>query len=625
MAKPPFNTLDFAVAQVEVERRASGTLILRSPQVLGPYARHLGVYLQRWAREVPRTVFLAERLPSAGWRRVSYAEMLAMVESIGQWLLDHEFTTERPLMLLSENSIDLAAMTLAGMYAGVPVVPVSPAYSLMSRDHKKLKAITALVKPGLIYASDGGCYSKALSAIVEPGCQVVLSNGELPEHQCVAFSTLQQYKATSDAAHCAERLDPDSVAKILFTSGSTGEPKGVMTTHRMLCANQQGIAQCWPFLEQRPPLILDWLPWSHAFGANHNFNLILRNGGTLYIDEGKPIPGLIERTVENLKEVSPTIYFNAPRGYDMLLHYLERDSALAAKFFQQLDLIVYAAAALPQQLWERLEAVSIRVRGERVRMVSSWGSTETTSSATSVHFTIEKAGVIGLPVPGVEIMLTPTDDKMELRVRGPIVTPGYWRRPDLTQSAFDEEGFYLVGDSGHLDDPTDPAKGIVFDGRIAEDFKLSSGTWVQCGSVRLGAISACSPLVQDMVLTGRDREAVGALIFLNLSACRAMVGEPGLTVAEAVGNPKIRNQVREGLARFNVAHPSSSMRIAYGILVPEPPSIDAGEVTDKGYINQRAVTEHRASLVDKLYAESPEDSVLVLGLGRGVSEPAMPA
>lgn len=607
-AKPRFNALRFAEPLVDVERRSDGTLVLRSPQVLRAYPNHLGYHLRRWAAETPDTLFLAERDGPDAWRRVSYRQMLKWVESLGQALIDRGLSTERPLMVLSENSVDLAALTLASLYVGIPVVPVSPAYSLMSQDFAKLRTIAALVAPGMVYAREGERYARAIAAIRTPGMQVVASESGID-----GAEMLTDLLATTPARavpHAFERLNPDQVAKILFTSGSTGEPKGVVTTHRMLSSNQQSVAQCWPFLEDSPPVILDWLPWSHAFGANHNFNLVLRNGGSLYIDDGKPMPGLIERTVHNLREVSPTLYFNAPRGYDMLLPYLERDDVLRDAFFRKLDLLFYASAALPQNLWTRLEDLAIAARGERVRMVSSWGTTETTCTATSVYYTIEQAGVIGIPAPGVEVMLTPLANKMELRVRGPIVTPGYWKRPDLTIDAFDDEGFYKTGDAGRLYDARDPSKGIVFDGRVAEDFKLSTGTWVHCGQVRLGAIAACSPLVQDAAVTGRDRDALGLLVFLNLPACRALTDDKDLTLADAACDPRVRDHVARGLAAYNTANGASSTRIARFMLQPDAPSIDQGEITDKGYVNQRAVTERRAPQIERLYAHQPDSDVL---------------
>jgi feruloyl-CoA synthase len=385
------------------------------------------------------------------------------------------------------------------------------------------------------------------------------------------------------------KVGPDTVAKILFTSGSTGIPKGVVNTHRMLCANQQMLAQAWPFVQEKPPVLVDWLPWNHTFGGNHNFNLVLRNGGTLYIDGGKPVPGLAETTVRNLKEIAPSLYFNVPRGYDLLLPFLERDAELRRNFFRELQVVFYAAAALPQNLWDRLLRLAREEkRGGELAMLSAWGSTETSPLATSVHFAMDRPGVIGLPVAGCELKLTPFGGKLEARVRGPNVTPGYYRRPDLTAAAFDEEGFYRIGDAVKLLDPGEPAKGIVFDGRVAEDFKLSSGTWVNVGMVRVKLIAAADPIVQDAVITGHDRAEVGALVFLSAAAKDLRAEE-------------IRSRLSASLIRLK-AEGGSSMHPVRLIVLGEPASIDANEITDKGYVNQRAVLERRAALVERLYA-----------------------
>ncbi|MEP7127136.1 MAG: AMP-binding protein, partial [Byssovorax sp.] len=396
-------------------------------------------------------------------------------------------------------------------------------------------------------------------------------------------------------------LGPDSVAKILFTSGSTGEPKGVINTQRMLCSNQEAIATLWPFLRARPPFVVDWLPWSHTFGANHNFNLVLFHGGTLVVDHGKPSPGLIGRTVETLRQVSPTLYFNVPRGFDMLLPYLEREEALRATFFRDLDAIFYAAASLPNPLWERLSACSIQARGDRVPLLSAWGLTETSPMATSVHFPIERAGVIGLPAPGTAIKFAPNAGKFELRVKGPNVTPGYWKRPDLTALCFDDEGYFRTGDAAKLRDESAPERGIVFDGRIAEDFKLTTGTWVHVGSLRTQLVAATAPLVQDAVVAGLDRDAIGVLVFLSPAACQAAF--PEVSASSLPSHPALRERLLEALRAHNRESPGSSHRVARALILTEPPSIDAGEITDKGYLNQRAVLTRRAALVEALYGD----------------------
>jgi feruloyl-CoA synthase len=410
------------------------------------------------------------------------------------------------------------------------------------------------------------------------------------------------------------RVGPDTVAKILFTSGSTGQPKGVINTQRMLCANQESIVAAWPFLAARPPVIVDWLPWNHTFGANHNFNMMLRHGGTLYIDEGKPVPALIGRTVANLREVSPTVYFNVPRGYAALLDHLETDEALQQKFFARLDMLFYAAAALPQSLWDRLEALGLKVRGKKVPFVSSWGLTETSPLVTMVHFPILRPGNIGVPAPGNSVRLVPDGDKLEIRVKGPNVTPGYFKSPELTAKAFDEQGWLKTGDAVRFADAADPAQGLLFDGRTAENFKLTSGTWVNVGMLRPAAIAAGAPVIEDAVVTGHDRDEIGLLIFPSLAGLRGLCPDLGADAKldDMVGRPAVREALAAGLARHNAVAQGSSMRIARCLLLTEPPGIDANEITDKGYLNQRAVLTRRAALVERLHADSPPAEVIVV-------------
>ena len=607
-------TVTFASPDLEIDHRADGSRILRSRQALLPYPRVLGVWLEQWARTAPERVFLAERDGTGDWRRVSYGEAFHAARAIGSALIARGLSAERPVVILSENSIDHALLMLGALQVGVPVAPVSVAYSRLSQDFAKLRHIVALVRPGLVYARDGGAFASALAALDLGGAEIVVSVNPPPDRAATAFADLLATapSAAGDAAHAAS--GPDSVAKILFTSGSTGMPKGVINTQRMLCANQQMIAQLWPFLAVRPPVIVDWLPWNHTFGANHNFNLVLRHGGTLYIDEGKPAPGLIERSLANLREVAPTLYFNVPLGFAMLVDHLERDDALARNFFARLDLLFYAAAALPQPIWERLERISRKARGAPIPMVSAWGATETAPMATSVHFPIARAGNIGLPPPGAELKLVPQGAKLEMRVRGPHVTPGYWRRPDLTAAAFDEDGFYLTGDAGRFEDETAPACGIVFDGRLAENFKLTSGVWVNVGALRIAAIAACAPLVADAVIAGHDRDEIGLLVFPNVAACRALCAmlRQDAPVADIIAQPTVREALRLRLQAYNATAQGSSTRIARALLLAEPPSIDANEITDKGYINQRSVLERRAALVAALYDDPVVDAVIVI-------------
>jgi feruloyl-CoA synthase len=570
--------LRFAPARVEVERRADGVTVLRSPAPLGRPARAVGEWLVEWAHRAPDRVFLAERAGD-GWRTVTYGEALATARRIGQALLDRELAAGKPVAILSDNSVDHALLMLGALHVGVPVAPVSPAYSLVSRDFAKLRYLHELVTPGLVWAAEPEKFAAALGAIGATATPL----GEL--------SRTEPGPAV-DRAFAA--IGPHTVAKILFTSGSTGIPKGVINTHGMLCANQQQLAQGWPFVEDRPPVVVDWLPWNHTFGGNFNFNLVLRNGGTLYVDGGKPVPGLVETTVRNLRDVSPTMYFNVPRGFDLLLPFLERDAGLRQSFFRELDVLFYAAAALPQNLWERIEALARVERPGGLAMLSAWGSTETAPLATQVHFAIERAGVIGLPIPGCELKLVPAAGKLEARVRGPNVTPGYYRRDDLTRAAFDEEGYYRIGDALRLADPADPARGLVFDGRVAEDFKLTTGTWVHAGAVRVRLIAAANPVVQDAVITGHDRDEVGALVFLSPAASRELSPEA------------LRQALRRALTTLAAESGGSSTHPVRLLVATEPPSIDAGEITDKGYLNQRAVLERRAALVERLYSDDPE-------------------
>ncbi len=446
------------------------------------------------------------------------------------------------------------------------------------------------------------------------GTDVVTVDEDPEGVSAIRFAELLATEPGRRLAEAEARIGPDTIAKYLFTSGSTGLPKGVINTHGMLCSNQQMTEQCWPFVTETPPVLLDWLPWNHTFGGNHCFNLVLKQGGTLYVDGGKPAPGLIETTVENLREVSPTIYFNVPVGFAMLLPYLERDDALRSNFFRNLQVIFYAGSALSQDLWERLEALSIKALGRRVAMTSGWGSTETAPMATCVHFPIPQAGVIGLPAPGVEIKLVPSGSKLELRVRGPNVTPGYLGRPDLTEDAFDEHGFYKIGDAGRLADPSDPAKGVVFDGRVAEDFKLTTGTWVHAGGLRVKAIAAAAPVLQDAVVCGHDRDEVGLLAWPNMAACKELCPEHAADDDPSVllRSSEVGDRIRAGLLRHNEENPGSSTRITRVLLMVDPPSIDANEITDKRYINQRATLEHRAELVERLYADPPEEDVICI-------------
>src|SRR5881296_1309832 len=594
--RPQLVPIRFLPARVNVERRPAGIIILRSPEPLRPYPRCLGEYLERWAAEKSDEVFLAER-EAETWRKITWAETRALVYAIATSLLERGVSTEHPVAILSDNSIEHALLALAAMYIGVPAAPISPAYSLMSRDFGKLKAIVSLIQPKLIFVQDADPYAQALQAINAQGAEIVAVR-----HVSPGATPFKRLTRTIDPAAVSKAfalVESETIAKFLFTSGSTGQPKAVINTHRMLCSNVQSRAQAWPFLEDEPPVLVDWLPWNHTFGGNNDFNLVLGHGGTLYIDAGKPLPGLIEITVRNLREVSPTIYYNVPRGFDALLPFLENDAALRRSFFARLKVILYAAAALPVPVWERLRRLSIEETGKCVPLTAAWGSTETAPQVTLVHYEPVRTSVIGLPTPGCELKMVPVDNRgrYELRVRGPNVTPGYWKQPDLTAVAFDEEGFYKMGDAGRFADEDDPTCGIEFAGRLTEDFKLTSATWVHVGALRVRALAVLGTVAQDIVITGHDRDEVGFLIF----------PKPGVA-----DDPASRERVRQGLSILKAEGCGSSTYATRAILLKEPPSIDAGEITDKGYINQRAVIERRAAILARLYRNPPYDEVIVL-------------
>jgi len=592
----------FAPAAVDIERLQDGGIIMRSPSQLDPYATNVCSYLVDWAQRTPQRTFLAERSAQGNWRRVSYGEALSSVRSLAQALLDRGVATDRPVMILSGNSIENGLLQLAAMFVGLPVSPISPAYALLSQDFGKLKFVFELVNPKLVYVDNVEPFKAALSALDLDDTALLVRQGAADE--------MLRTGPTSAVDDAFASVGPDTIAKILFTSGSTGMPKGVINTQRMLCSNQQAIVQIWPFITHRPPVLVDWLPWNHTFGSNHNFNMILRNGGTLYIDAGKPAPGLFDATIDNLREIAPTVYFNVPRGFQMLAPCLEQDATLRDHFFSQLDTIFYAAAALPQDLWERFEALSMAARGEKIAMTSAWGLTESAPLATGVHFPIERAGVIGLPVPGTELKMLPNAGKLELRLRGPNITPGYLGRDDLTREAFDEDGFYKTGDAGKFADVDDPAQGILFDGRVAEDFKLLTGSWVSTGMVRVAAISACTEIIQDAVVAGHDRDEIGLLIIPNVAGIAEVAdGNSDDSLVALLGHDLVRQTLRDDLAAYNRSSPASSTRVTRVLFLTEALDIDAGEITDKGYVNQRAVLEQRHELVERLYSE---DAAVIL-------------
>ncbi len=611
--KPPFNALAYASARVNSTLRPDGEILLESGHALPAYPRCTGEWLHHWAHVTPERTFVGERDGNM-WRKVSYAQTLQAVRNIGAALLARGLSAQRPVVVLSDNSVDHLLLSYACQYVGVPIAPISPAYSLMSRDHAKLKSIFSLLGPGLVYVSDDARFAAPLAGLSSFTFELVSS---IPTGGATGFAELLAATPDAQLDTAAAAVGPDTIAKFLLTSGSTGEPKAVINTQRMLTSNQESWRMLWPFLAEEPPVLVDWMPWNHTFGGNADCNIVLSNGGTLYIDEGKPAPGLIEKTVANLREVAPTMYLNVPRGFDMLLPYLENDAQLRRNFFSRLKLIFYAGAALPPSLWARLEKLGIEETGQRVRMISAWGSTETAPMATCVHYDIDHAGVIGNPAPGSTLRLIPAGQsegktKYEIRVKGPNVTPGYWKRDDLTQSAFDEEGYYRIGDAVRFADEADHARGIEFAGRVAEEFKLMSGTWVHTGALRVKAIAALAPVAQDIVITGHDRESIGFLVFPNIPACRQLAtGLPAdAPLASVFGHGEVIGAIHRGMQALKADGGGSSTYASCACLMEEPPNIDAGEITDKGYINQRAVLSRRATLVEALHAQAPGPGVI---------------
>lgn len=596
----PYRPVAIGRPAVRVERDGEGWRFYPE-EALEAYPERLTDRLIDGAERHPERTLAAQRGADGQWQRLSYAEALRGARRLGQALRERGLDEHRPLLILSGNDLQHLQLALGALYAGIPYCPVSPAYSLLSKDFGKLGHIVSLLEPGLVYAADGDAFAAAIQARIPETTEVALGRGALSGRETTAFETLLDTEP-ADIDDVNRAVKADHIAKFLFTSGSTSLPKAVITTQRMLCANQQMLRQTFPEFAREPPVMLDWLPWNHTFGGSHNVGIALYNGGSYYIDEGKPTEEGFAATVANLREISPTLFLNVPKGWELLADALEDDAGLRERFYARMKLFFFAGAGLSQAVWNQLDRISERHCGERIRVMSGLGMTETAPSCTFSTGPLNRAGYVGLPAPGCEVKLVPEGGKMEVRFRGPHVMPGYWRMPEKTRAAFDEEGFYRTGDALKLADPAHPEHGLMFDGRIAEDFKLDSGTFVSVGPMRARLISAGAPYVQDAVITGLNHDAVGALIFPRLDHCRELAGlGAGAGVREVLDSAPVIAFFRELLAGFNADATGSATRLAFLHLLEAPPELDFQEITDKGSINQRAVLEHRAELVERLY------------------------
>ena len=601
---------DVAVSTARTDIAKEGDVwYLRSQEPLRAYPLRLTDRLVSGAEAHPERVLVARRGADRAWVEVTYAGMLRRARAVGQALLDFGLSQERPLAILSGNDLEHMQLALGAMMVGVPFAPVSPAYSLVSSDFGKLRHTLELLKPGLIYACDYAVFSGAIDAVVPKDIALVTNEAT---HRSVAFDELLRREPVSiDDAHA--RIDGDTIAKILFTSGSTKMPKAVPTTQRMLCSNQQMLLQTFPEFAKVPPVLVDWLPWNHTYGGSHNVGIVLYNGGTLYIDDGKPVAGKFEETLVNLREISPTAYFNVPKGWEELTIALEDDAALRERFFERVKLYFFGGAGLSQAAWNRLERVTERYCGERIRIMAGLGMTETSPCCLFTTGPIMRAGYIGLPAPACEVKLAPVDGKLELRFRGPHVMSGYWRRDECAEEIFDNEGFYCSGDAASLVDPDHPDIGLQFDGRLTEDFKLNSGTFVSVGPLRARVVSEGAPYVQDAVVTGINRSEIGLLIFPRVDDCRRLAAlAPTSSMYEVLNAGPVRAFFTDLLSRINRHATGSATFIARILLLDTPPSLDLGEVTDKGSINQRAVQTHRAEWIEAMHAPAPIDPRVIV-------------
>jgi feruloyl-CoA synthase len=606
----------FGPRDVTLERTADGVMYVRPAHPLGSYPARLTEKLDHWARKTPERIFMGQRDASGSWRTLTYAQFRTAARNVAQALLDRNLSPERPIAILSGNDLEHAVLGFAAYYAGIPYAPISTAYSLVSSDFGKLRHIFELLTPGLIFVNEIAPFRKALEAVKPPDAELVV-NAAAGGFQATQFASLAATAATADVDRAHDAVTPDTVAKILFTSGSTGTPKGVENTQRMLACNQEIVRNILRWVDDEPPVICDWLPWNHTFGGNHDVGFVLYNGGSFYIDEGRPTPAGMAASVRNLHDVRPNVYLNVPKGFEALLPFLRESRDFRESFFSRVKMFYYAGAGLLQPVWDELDQLAIETCGERIMMFTGLGSTETGPAALFPGKDLRRAGDVGLPASGVELKLVPMGDKLEARLRGPSVTPGYWRQPDLTRLAFDEEGFYRIGDALRFVDPEDVSRGFIFDGRIVEDFKLSTGTFVSAGPLRGKFLSRCAPCAQDAVIAGHDRDFVTMLVFPAMDACRELARLPSdASPAETVAHAAVREHFQTVLNQLAAEATGSSQRIARAMLMTEPPSIDTHEVTDKGSINQGAVLKNRGALVLDMY--SPRPSARVISIQKGV-------